>query len=147
MFPYLGFNIDSLTGTSGVDMRAVVEMRPILRSSLPDMSKPAKIYDLADFQAADKELPDDADRYVVEQYPTFYNMSCCVDHGCQKKEISTVLWMLLCFLVKGVKDSFGERFGFFVFTGASVISLRRLSSTVLPGSSGVEHWFNGGCNH
>ncbi|VDK58918.1 unnamed protein product [Cylicostephanus goldi] len=42
-------------------MRTVGEMRSTLRSSLPDMSKPAKIYDLAVLQTTNKKLPEDAD--------------------------------------------------------------------------------------
>ncbi|KAE9418071.1 hypothetical protein Angca_007750, partial [Angiostrongylus cantonensis] len=58
----------SLVGTLGVGMRAVCEVRPILRSSLPDMSKPAKIYDLADLQTTNKKLPEDADRQHLERH-------------------------------------------------------------------------------
>ncbi|VDM58597.1 unnamed protein product, partial [Angiostrongylus costaricensis] len=58
----------SLAGTLGVGMRAVCEVRPILRSSLPDMSKPAKIYDLADLQTTNKKLPEDADRQHLERH-------------------------------------------------------------------------------
>lgn len=44
-------------------MRTVGEMRSALRSSLPDMSKPAKIYDLAILQTTNKKLPEGVDRY------------------------------------------------------------------------------------
>ncbi|VDO46878.1 unnamed protein product [Haemonchus placei] len=57
----------SLAGTMG-GMRTVGEMRHTLRSSLPDMSKPAKIYDLADLQTTNKKLPEDVDRQHLERH-------------------------------------------------------------------------------
>ncbi|PAV56590.1 hypothetical protein WR25_23391 [Diploscapter pachys] len=44
-------------------MRPAQEMRSTLRSSLPDMSKPAKTYDLLVLQTINKELPEDVDRF------------------------------------------------------------------------------------
>lgn len=39
-----------------------------LRSSLPDMSKPAKIYPLNVLQTSNKKLPDDVDRAHLERH-------------------------------------------------------------------------------
>lgn len=60
--------LDSLGGHGKGDsrhqpMRPAQEMRPTLRSSLPDMSKPAKTYDLLVLQTTNKELPEDVDRF------------------------------------------------------------------------------------
>jgi hypothetical protein len=45
-------------------MRPAGEMRSALRSSLPDMSKPAKAYTIEELQTANnKKLPEDVDRY------------------------------------------------------------------------------------
>lgn len=49
-------------------MRTVGEMRSALRSSLPDMSKPAKIYDLAILQTTNKKLPEGVDRQHLERH-------------------------------------------------------------------------------
>lgn len=44
------------------------ESRNNLRSSLPDMSKPAKIYPLNVLQTSNKKLPDDVDRAHLERH-------------------------------------------------------------------------------
>uniref|UniRef100_A0A1I7WXP7 HP domain-containing protein n=1 Tax=Heterorhabditis bacteriophora TaxID=37862 RepID=A0A1I7WXP7_HETBA len=62
------FCSDSLAGTMGGSLRPAGEMRATLRSSLPDMSKPAKIYDLIDLQTTNKKLPDDIDRQHLERH-------------------------------------------------------------------------------
>ncbi|VDN91078.1 unnamed protein product, partial [Brugia pahangi] len=57
------------------------ESRGTLRSSLPDMSKPAKIYPLNVLQTSNKKLPDDVDRAHLErhlnrnQFEETFNMS------------------------------------------------------------------------
>ncbi|VDM91392.1 unnamed protein product, partial [Onchocerca ochengi] len=57
------------------------ENRGSLRSSLPDMSKPAKIYPLNVLQTSNKKLPDDVDRAHLErhlnrnQFEETFNMS------------------------------------------------------------------------
>ncbi|MFH4974715.1 hypothetical protein AB6A40_001424 [Gnathostoma spinigerum] len=40
----------------------------ILRSSLPDMSKPVKVYPLSELQTSNKKLPDDVDRAHLEHH-------------------------------------------------------------------------------
>ena len=64
------FFVVSLSNSLGGQMRPAGEMRSTLRSSLPDMSKPAKTYSLAELQTnqKDKKLPDDVDRLVVNPY-------------------------------------------------------------------------------
>lgn len=39
-------------------MRPAAEVKPALRSSLPDMSKPAKIYSLVELQTTNKDVSD-----------------------------------------------------------------------------------------
>lgn len=49
-------------------MRPAGEMRSTMRSSLPDMSKPAAIYSLIELQTNNKNLPDDIDRMHLERH-------------------------------------------------------------------------------
>lgn len=44
------------------------DVRTTLRSSLPDMSKPAKVYPLQELQTSNKKLPDDVDRAHLERH-------------------------------------------------------------------------------
>ncbi|KAF8353518.1 unc-115 [Pristionchus pacificus] len=56
-------------GTTGVGtMRPAAEVKPALRSSLPDMSKPAKIYSLVELQTTNKDLPEEVDRHHLERH-------------------------------------------------------------------------------
>jgi actin-binding LIM protein len=50
------------------DGRIGGDMRTNLRTSLPDMSKPAKIYSLDILQTTNSNLPDDADRQHLERH-------------------------------------------------------------------------------
>uniref|UniRef100_A0AAF5PHT0 Actin-binding LIM protein 1 n=3 Tax=Wuchereria bancrofti TaxID=6293 RepID=A0AAF5PHT0_WUCBA len=85
------FSDQSLVGRSGTlpdDYRTCTTngagtggSRGTLRSSLPDMSKPAKIYPLNVLQTSNKKLPDDVDRAHLErhlnrnQFEETFNMS------------------------------------------------------------------------
>lgn len=60
-------NIESFCGTGKTD-GGVGDMRSVLRTSLPDMSKPVKIYPLSELQTSNKKLPDDVDRAHLERH-------------------------------------------------------------------------------
>ncbi|GMR60509.1 hypothetical protein PMAYCL1PPCAC_30704, partial [Pristionchus mayeri] len=49
-------------------MRPAAEVKPALRSSLPDMSKPARIFPLEQLQTTNKDLPDEVDRQHLERH-------------------------------------------------------------------------------
>uniref|UniRef100_A0A183UHX5 Actin-binding lim zn-finger protein limatin involved in axon guidance n=1 Tax=Toxocara canis TaxID=6265 RepID=A0A183UHX5_TOXCA len=52
----------------GATMNGTSEVRAALRSSLPDMSKPAKTYPLTELQTSNKKLPEDVDREHLERH-------------------------------------------------------------------------------
>lgn len=57
------YDINNIGTTGGAN-----DYRSGLRSSLPDMSKPAKIYPLQELQTTNKTLPEDVDRVHLERH-------------------------------------------------------------------------------